>query len=83
MNTELQKLPPPALRNRLIMESKKFIWALDLGATVHDLEEIRQAIRDITEILKLKESGSEELSLQKNVQKPVNPSYLGQKGDGI
>lgn len=83
MNKELLTLSQQTLRNRLIMESKKFIWALELGASVNDLEDIRQAIRDITDALNLKESGSEELLPQKNIQNSIKSPYLGQKGDGI
>lgn len=57
MQNDLLNYPVKALRNLLILESKKFIWALELGAAVSDLEDIRNKMRLITDLIHLKENG--------------------------
>lgn len=85
MNTELQQLTIKSLRNLLILESKKFVWALELGATVSDLEEIRDRMRQITDLIYMKERGNkiEESVTQNATVLPNNLALPEEKNSGI
>ena len=73
MQNELLNLSVKALLNMLILESKKFIWALELGAAVSDLEDIRERMRSITDMIHKKENlgHNEDLNTQKTVESQV------------
>ena len=55
MNPEIEKLTAGSLRQLLIREMKKFIVALKYDSTASDLEEIRDHIRELMNVLTLKE----------------------------
>lgn len=50
-----QNLSAGALRTVVIHEMRKFALALEYGSTISDLEEIREQINAMTEVLKAKE----------------------------
>ena len=51
MNHKLQSLTTDELNNLLNQERKKFIVALDYGATPSDLEEIREQIKQLETLI--------------------------------
>jgi hypothetical protein len=55
----IQNLSAGALRTVVIHEMRKFALALEYGSTVSDLEEIREHINEMTEVLKNKEMEEE------------------------
>jgi hypothetical protein len=55
MFSELERLSIPELRNLLLHESKKFVFALELGSTVSELETIRSRIRYAADLLAARE----------------------------
>lgn len=63
MNHKLNALTTEELVHLLSQERKKFIVAIDYGATASDLEEIRDQIKELEEIITAKR---ETVGLQKN-----------------
>ena len=55
MNHKLQSLTTDEITNLLNQERKKFIVALDYGATGSDLEEIRDQIRELESLIDSRE----------------------------
>ena len=55
MNQRVQNLSAAQLRTIIIYEMRKFALALEYGATVSDLQEIREQIKELTDLLSLKE----------------------------
>ena len=51
MNHKLQSLTTDEITNLLIQERKKFIVALDYGATGSDLQEIRDQIKELESLI--------------------------------
>ena len=51
MNHKLQSLTTDEITNLLIQERKKFIVALDYGATGSDLQEIRDQIKKLESLI--------------------------------
>ena len=43
------------LRAQIIHEMRKFAWALELGSSLNDLEEIRTYIKSLVDTLSIKE----------------------------
>ena len=63
MDSPLRNLSASALRDLVIHEMRKFTFALQLGATLSDLEEIRERIKELTDALSIKE--------QEEIKKPA------------
>jgi len=55
MNQRVKNLSAAQLRTIVIYEMRKFALALEYGATVSDLQEIREQIRELTDLLTSKE----------------------------
>jgi hypothetical protein len=55
MDARFEHLTATELRAIVIKEMRKFSWALELGTTVSDLEEIRNHIRLLVDMLSIKE----------------------------
>jgi hypothetical protein len=55
MNQRIQSLSAAQLRTIIIYEMRKFALALEYGATVSDLQEIKDQIRELTDLLSVKE----------------------------
>ena len=55
MDSRFEHLTAAQLRTIIIHEMRKFAWALELGSTLSDLEEIRTHIRSLVEMLSIKE----------------------------
>lgn len=55
MDSRFEHLTATELRAIVIHEMRKFSWALELGTTVSDLEEIRDHIRSLVDQLSIKE----------------------------
>jgi len=55
MDSRFEHLTAAELRTIIIHEMRKFAWALELGSTLSDLEEIRTHIRSLVDILSNKE----------------------------
>jgi hypothetical protein len=55
MDSSLEKLPASALRTIIIRETRKFVLALQYGSTLSDLQEIRDHIKKLEELLSAKE----------------------------
>lgn len=55
MDHSLDKLPAPALRTIIINETRKFILALEYGSTLSDLQEIKEYIIRLEDLLAVKE----------------------------
>lgn len=55
MESRFQHLSAAQLRAIIIHEMRKFAFALELGSTVSDLEEIREHIKLLTDTLSIKE----------------------------
>jgi len=55
MDSRFEHLTATELRAIVIQEMRKFSWALELGTTVSDLEEIRNHIRLLVDMLSIKE----------------------------
>jgi hypothetical protein len=55
MDSRFEHLTATELRAIVIHEMRKFSWALELGTTVSDLEEIRNHIRLLVDMLSIKE----------------------------
>jgi hypothetical protein len=58
MQIELWDLNPTELRNLISQETRKFLWVLDFGGKIEDLEAIRKRLRSMADILRQKESGA-------------------------
>ena len=58
MNTKLESLTTEQLMHLLTQERRKFLLALDFGATGSDLQEIRDVIKELEAIIKARESNS-------------------------
>jgi hypothetical protein len=56
MDSRFEHLTAIQLRTIIIHEMRKFAWALELGSTLSDLEEIRTHIRSLVETLSIKEN---------------------------
>ncbi|MBO9204941.1 MULTISPECIES: hypothetical protein [Niastella] len=56
MDSQYERLTATELRAIVIQEMRKFTWALELGSTVSDLEEIRNHIRSLVDMLSVKEN---------------------------
>lgn len=61
MNSNLDKLPASALRTMIINETRKFILALEYGSTLSDLQEIKEFISRLEELLAKKEKEEKQL----------------------
>jgi hypothetical protein len=57
MESRLQNLTAAQLRTIVIHEMRKFALALEYGSTISDLQEIREQIKLLTDILATKERG--------------------------
>lgn len=55
MDSSLDKLPASALRTIFIRETRKFVLALQYGSTLSDLQEIRDYIKTLEDLLSIKE----------------------------
>jgi hypothetical protein len=55
MDSRYEELTTTELRTIIIQEMRKFTRALELGATLSDLEEIRTYIRTLVDVLSIKE----------------------------
>ena len=55
MNQRVKNLSAAQLRTIVISEMRKFALALEYGATVSDLQEIKDQIKELTELLTMKE----------------------------
>ena len=55
MDSRFEHLTATELRSIVIQEMRKFAWALELGSSVSDLEEIRNHIRLLVLSIKEKE----------------------------
>lgn len=55
MDCSLEKLPAAAIRTIIIRETKKFVLALQYGSTLSDLQEIRDYIKTLEDLLSTKE----------------------------
>lgn len=53
---DLESLSSAELRALLLHESKKFVFALEIGSQIADLEEIQKTIRRASDLLREKES---------------------------
>ncbi len=84
-STDLLHHSIKALRTLLILESKKFIWALELGATVSDLENIRDRMRQITDLIHMRETveSNEDVNTQTNHTGLSKLGITGQKNNGL
>lgn len=58
MQQEWGRLTPDELRKLLLHESKKFVFALELGCSIAELEGIRTRIRALADLLAAKENQS-------------------------
>ena len=56
MDSRYEHLTTTELRNIVIQEMRKFAWALELGSTLSDLEEIRMHIKSLVDVLSIKEN---------------------------
>jgi hypothetical protein len=56
MNAKLQSLPTEEIVSLLNLERKKFLRAIDYGTSGSDLEEIRDAIRELESMVSSRES---------------------------
>jgi len=75
MNSRLQNLSAAQLRTIIIHEMRKFALALEYGATLSDLEEIREYIKGLTDLLALKEKEEAVLkSVEINTQSGIKES---------
>ena len=71
MNAKLQSLSTDGLALLLIQERKKFILAIDYGASGSDLEEIRDVIKELESMIAGRESSREK------AYKPENRQSVG------
>jgi hypothetical protein len=55
MNQRVKNLSAAQLRTIIIHEMRKFAMALEYGATVSDLQEIKEQIKELTDLLTMKE----------------------------
>jgi hypothetical protein len=55
MNSSLEKLPASAIRTIIIHETRKFVLALQYGSTLSDLQDIRDYIKRLEDLLSTKE----------------------------
>ena len=55
MDSRYGHLTAAELRAIVIQEMRKFTWALEMGSTISDLEEIRNHIRSLVDMLSIKE----------------------------
>jgi hypothetical protein len=55
MEPSLDKLPASVLRTIIIRETRKFALALEYGSTLSDLQEIREYIKMLENLLSIKE----------------------------
>lgn len=53
---DLESLSSAELRALLVHESKKFVFALEIGSQIVDLEEIQKTIRRASDLLRVKEA---------------------------
>jgi hypothetical protein len=53
---DLESLSSTELRALLLHECKKFVFALEIGSHIADLEEIQKTIRRASDLLRAKES---------------------------
>ena len=56
MNTRLQAATTKTLNELFLIETKKFILALEYGSSASDLEEMREHIREIEDLIIRKEN---------------------------
>lgn len=68
MESRFRQLTAAQLRTIIIHEMRKFALALEYGATISDLQEIREHIKDLADTLAVKEK--DELHFG-NVEKSV------------
>lgn len=61
MDSNLEKLPASALRTIIIDETRKFILALEYGSTLSDLQEIKEFINRLEELLAIKEKEEKQM----------------------
>jgi len=55
MNQRVKNLSAAQLRTIIIYEMRKFALALEYGSTISDLQEIKEQIKELTDLLTLKE----------------------------
>ena len=65
MDYRYEHLTAAELRAIVIREMRKFTWALELGSTINNLEEIRNHIRSLGDMLIIKEK--EEMKFVENI----------------
>ena len=56
MNSQLQTLTAAQLRTIIIHEMRKFALALEYGSTLSDLQEIKENITELSDLLTKKEN---------------------------
>jgi hypothetical protein len=61
MDSPYAHMTASALRTIIIQEMRKFAWALELGSSLSDLEEIRTHIRSLVDTLSVKEKEEMEI----------------------
>ena len=71
MDSRLQHFTAAQLRTIIIHEMRKFALALEYGATISDLQEIREHIRLLGDTLALKEKDESHFG---NVEKSLQPN---------
>jgi len=59
MNFRLQNYTAAQLRTMIIYEMRKFALALEYGSTLSDLQEIKDQIKELTDLLSAKEKGEQ------------------------
>ncbi len=55
MNPTFQALSAQTLRALMLSEAKKFVQALEGGASIRELEDIRASMKEIGDVLSMKE----------------------------
>ena len=72
MNSRLQTLTAARLRSITIVEMRKFALALEYGSTFSDLQEIREHIKELDDLLIVKEK---EEAMQTSVEIPPQSDF--------
>ena len=65
MNPTLQTHSAQTLRILMLSEAKKFVQALEGGSSIRDLEEIRTSMKEIGDVLFMKEQEESKLLTKK------------------
>ena len=73
MNQRVKNLSAAQLRTIIIYEMRKFVLALEYGSTISDLQEIKDQIRELTELLTEKEQ-SENYGITADISPQSNMS---------